>query len=101
MKHVKWQGLTIVNDKEIKIKCDNQEFKGKKRLEYFDFSGSHFEICQRLFGSMDSDIREEIRHLFNVGGGYWPESYDPLGFAIKYFKKFHTRGAQIIDYREI
>ena len=102
MKHVKWQGLTIVNDKEIKIKCNNQEFKGKRKLEYFDFGGIHFEVCNKLFGDItDSDCREEIRNLFNVDGGYWPESYNPLDFAIRYFKKFHTRGAQMIDYREI
>jgi hypothetical protein len=66
----------------------------------------HLKCCQLLFGPYDNDNlnkgrRSSLQQEFQVSYGAFPESDDPLDFAIRYFNKYHKRGGFIADYREI
>lgn len=96
---VKWDKLVILDDSNIEIHLKGKVYIGHNYHynPYFDFD-NHLETCGLLFGSK-SCVRDDIKSKFNVRDGYWPESDNPLDFAIRYFKANHTIGGKIIDYR--
>ena len=95
----KWDKLVILDDSCIEIYLKGKVYKGHNYAynHYFDFS-NHVETCNLLFGSKTC-VRDDIKSKFNVRDGYWPESDNPLDFAIRYFKANHTRGGKILDFR--
>ena len=95
----KWDKLVILDDSCIEIYLKGKVYEGRNYAynHYFDFS-NHVDTCNLLFGSKTS-ARDDIKSKFNVRDGYWPESDNPLDFAIRYFKANHTRGGKILDFR--
>ena len=109
MNRVKWNKLIIKSPDSIIIECGDYQFTGAKRGRFFFMSNihnDHISCCKLLFGpydnhDMNNGLRLSLQEEFHVTRGAFPESDDPLNFAIRYFNKYHKRGGIIVDYREI
>lgn len=95
----RWEKLILLNDSEIEIHYNGDIYKGAlshlgRFIEIFFKNSSrqnHYNLCDELF----DDWRSKHFHAFESfknppTKGHWPETTDPIGFAIEYMKTYGT-----------
>lgn len=95
----RWEKLKLLNDSKIEIHYDGDVYKGElsdsgKFIELNSRNNSrqiHALLCDELFDRWGNKHRNAFESFKNpISSGAWPETKDPIGFAIEYMKTYGT-----------
>ena len=95
----RWEKLILLNDSKIEIHYNGNIYKGKlsdsgKFIEfpYRDNSRqAHSDLCDELFDNWRCKHFHAFKSFKNLPtNGAWPETKNPIGFAIEYMQTYGT-----------
>ena len=95
----RWEKLKLLNDSEIEICYKGDVYRGRLedssryiQINYKNgISAWHPNTCEELFDDWQTKHIDAFKSFTNPPSkGSWPETKDPIGFAIEYMKTYGT-----------
>jgi hypothetical protein len=95
----RWDTLKLLNDSNIEIHYAGNVYKGKLShtslyihiLSRNNVCLNHSSLCEELFDDWRYKHCNAFKAFKNSAtNGSWPETKDPIGFAIEYMKTYGT-----------